>query len=326
MKTEYAGWLNSFQRELGYKKSIVLYGNLNDLYYNHIEDRADQFISYIIKVLKKKGFSRIILWDRFQGIDYTFIRKDEMSALQEIDTVQQSGEDYDLGEGKNCNTNTAPSLQNPEDFFPFAYQILTKKQSIKTAIVLDYSTFLFGNSNSLSEVERNWMIILNKAIRNIEFSTEVNTLKEFNNQLLFLTQNLGLIPPVYYQGTPTISTIHVPKPSRIERKMFIERNWDKFLFKATSKDPSLLKEDFIDATDSFSLTEIQQLIKLSRQNTEELSPENLINLYRFGEKTSPWEELSKSKLSQIKVILQKRVKGQDQAIEKIKKVILRAYT
>lgn len=83
----------------------------------------------------------------------------------------------------------------------------------------------------------------------------------------------------------------------------------------------------IDALDGFTLREIAQIMKLSRQlNDEPMSFEKLINLFKYGEKVSPWEELSREKLLQIEERLGERVKGQDAAIAKVKDVIIRAYT
>ena len=54
--------------------------------------------------------------------------------------------------------------------------------------------------------------------------------------------------------------------------------------------------------------------------------EKLLNLYRYGEKISPWEELSYDKLKTIVATLKQRVKGQDDAVKKVRDVIIRAYT
>ena len=86
------------------------------------------------------------------------------------------------------------------------------------------------------------------------------------------------------------------------------------------------KDDLIDALDGFSLKDIAQMMKLSRQMSERISFEKLINLFKYGEKVSPWEELSKDKLKRIEEELGKRVKGQADAISKVKDVIIRAYT
>lgn len=69
-------------------------------------------------------------------------------------------------------------------------------------------------------------------------------------------------------------------------------------------------------------------MKLSRSNDDKelLSCEKLINLYKYGEKVSPWEELSREKLEKVKERLEERVKGQSEAIAKIKDVLIRAFT
>ncbi|MBI4659768.1 MAG: ATP-dependent Clp protease ATP-binding subunit, partial [Verrucomicrobia bacterium] len=78
--------------------------------------------------------------------------------------------------------------------------------------------------------------------------------------------------------------------------------------------------------DGFTLRDMQQVCKLSHQTSEALTFAKLVNLYKYGEKTSPWEELSKEKLDKIKDELRKRVKGQDEAIGKVRNVIIRAFT
>ena len=68
-------------------------------------------------------------------------------------------------------------------------------------------------------------------------------------------------------------------------------------------------------------------MKLSRlPDSGKMTFEKLINLYKYGEKISPWEELSKEKLQTLAESLSARVKGQDSAVAKAKAVILRAYT
>ena len=85
--------------------------------------------------------------------------------------------------------------------------------------------------------------------------------------------------------------------------------------------------DFVDATDGFSIRDLIQLARLSQQTVEPpLTPEKIINLYRYGEQKSPWEDLSREKLRVIAEKLQERVKGQDYAVNKVKQAIIRAYS
>jgi ATP-dependent Clp protease ATP-binding subunit ClpA len=82
----------------------------------------------------------------------------------------------------------------------------------------------------------------------------------------------------------------------------------------------------VDALDGSTLRDIQQMARLSRQVKETLTPEKLVNLYRYGEKISPWESLHRAKLATLQDRLRARVKGQDEAIQKVRDVIIRAYT
>src|SRR5262249_720312 len=75
-----------------------------------------------------------------------------------------------------------------------------------------------------------------------------------------------------------------------------------------------------------SMRDLQHLVRLSRQSGEALTPDQLINLYKYGEQKSPWEDLNRSKLVTLEAALGKRVKGQAEAIDKVRTVIIRAYT
>ena len=148
---------------------------------------------------------------------------------------------------------------------------------------------------------------------------------EVGNIVILVTKNNALIPPAFYLNNPLVSSVNIPFPARRERETFVSENKNCLRISQNLDDKKIF-DDLIDALDGFSLKEIAQLMKLSRQNAETMSFEKLINLYKYGEKVSPWEELSKEKLSEAEERLSARVKGQSQAIEKVKDVIIRAYT
>jgi ATP-dependent Clp protease ATP-binding subunit ClpA len=76
-------------------------------------------------------------------------------------------------------------------------------------------------------------------------------------------------------------------------------------------------------SDNLRTADLIQILKLAQKN-KDLSPEQLFNLYRFGEKRSPWEDLSYDKLCNVKSILKKRVIGQDHAIDHVETTIIKA--
>lgn len=320
-------WLEHFSRDIGYKSSVIVFGNTSDIMLNPKNfGKYDRVINTLISYVRDKGYKQIVKWDRVDGIDYSV--SDEIMNVNVGNTASQQSNDYDLGEDFDTSFTSQQGncYKNPDEFFPYMLSII-KNNSNKTAFVLDYSDYLFGNANSLSEKERNYLAILGKSL---EASQSYNLLdSEFasvGNIVIIVAKNNAMIPPAFYLNNSMVSSVNVPLPGHREREHFIETNMACLNISQNIMSDKNIEDDLIDALDGFTLKEIAQMMKLSRQMPEKLSFEKLINLFKYGEKVSPWEELSKDKIARIEDELSKRVKGQNAAISKVKDVIIRAYT
>lgn len=320
-------WLEHFSRDIGYKSSVIVFGNTSDIMLNPKNfGKYDRVINTLISYVRDKGYKQIVKWDRVDGIDYSV--SDEIMNVNVGNTASQQSNDYDLGEDFDTSFTSQQGncYKNPDEFFPYMLSII-KNNSNKTAFVLDYSDYLFGNANSLSEKERNYLAILGKSL---EASQSYNLLdSEFasvGNIVIIVVKNNAMIPPAFYLNNSMVSSVNVPLPGHREREHFIETNMACLNISQNIMSDKNIEDDLIDALDGFTLKEIAQMMKLSRQMPEKLSFEKLINLFKYGEKVSPWEELSKDKIARIEDELSKRVKGQNAAISKVKDVIIRAYT
>lgn len=322
-------WLERFSRDIGYKSSVIVFGNTSDIMLNPKNSgKYDKVINTIIAYVRDKGYRQIVKWDRVDGIDHSV--SDEIISINDSNnTPQQSNDsDYDLGEDFDINpaSQQGNCYKNPDEFFPYMLNVI-KNGSNKTAFILDYSDYLFGNANSLSEKERDYLATLGKTL---DASQSYNLLdSEFaavGNIVIIVAKNNAMIPPAFYLNNSMVSSVNVPLPGHKEREHFIETNTACLNIIQNIMANKNAKDDLIDALDGFTLKDIAQMMKLSRQMPEKLSFEKLINLFKYGEKVSPWEELSKDKIERIEDELSKRVKGQDAAISKVKDVIIRAYT
>lgn len=320
-------WLEHFSRDIGYKSSVIVFGNTSDIMLNPKNyGKYDKVINTLIAYIRDKGYKQIVKWDRVDGIDYSV--SDEIMNANVDNITSPRSNDYDLGEDFDTSFTSQQGncYKNPDEFFPYMLSII-KNNSNKTAFVLDYSDYLFGNANSLSEKERNYLAILGKAL---EASQSYNLLdSEFasvGNIVIIVAKNNAMIPPAFYLNNSMVSSVNVPLPGHREREHFIETNMACLNISQNIMSDKNIEDDLIDVLDGFTLKEIAQMMKLSRQMPEKLSFEKLINLFKYGEKVSPWEELSKDKITRIEDELSKRVKGQNVAISKVKEVIIRAYT
>ena len=326
-------WLENFGRQAGIRRGIFLHGDVLDVRYCQSTKQYRSILDIVTQALKNKGFEQVVVWDRFSGVEN--IKLDAWNSLVREATLGSaaatpSSNDYDMGEISTAasESSTGVSSPNAEDFLAVVYHHMVNPKKSRCAFVLDWSQYLFGNANSLSEQERQLLLIVSKAIRNAPMQLDdADSLSKPTNLIVLLCSKLGAIPSTLYQGNPAVEEIIVPSPGRLERENFVKRTIDKWRLRSTPKPGEMAFTDFVDALDGTSLRDIQQLVKLSRQSQgEALTFERLVNLYKYGEQKSPWEDLSRSKLTTIRENLEKRVKGQDDAVNKVAGVIIRAFT
>lgn len=320
-------WLGRFKREAGIKSAVILSGNTSDIMRNPQNNGVYQpVLQVVIDTLRSCKYTSIIKWDRVDGVDPSL--SDPVILLNTPPAA--SSDTYDLGDDlSDTSGSSTPAYRDPDEFFPYLLDLI-RHGTGKTAFILDYSDYLFGNANSLSEKERNYLATLGKALQLGHSYDMLSTAEEAGNIVVLVTKNSASIPPSFYLNNPLVSTINIPLPGHTEREMFVKANLSLLRIDQDLTHDITLMADFIDALDGFTLCETAQLFRLSRplasNSDSRMTFEKLINLYKYGEKTSPWEELSKEKLTQLEERLGQRVKGQNEAIRKVKDVIIRAYT
>ena len=321
-------WLVNLARQAKLRRGLVVSGNVIDLVFDQ-KGASQPFKEVLTNTFDNLGFKHVVHYSRVGGIsgisdsDWNDLQSSFVSQAEAID-----GDDYDFGE----EDNKTPPVQGgqteltPSDFFAVAQRIMLNNEAPKVAFVLDWSNFLFGQVNALSEQERGWLTQLSQNLRD---STDQMSLKEIDkvqSLMVFVCQGMNQLPPQFTTGNPQFTEVVVPLPNRHDRQKAIlglsaSFNLDKQL---TPKSRAL--EDFVDLTDSLTLREINQLARLSRQDEQPLSLDALVSLYRYGKKESPWEQLNYEKLKDVETILKLRVKGQDEAIKLVRKVLVRAFT
>ena len=98
----------------------------------------------------------------------------------------------------------------------------------------------------------------------------------------------------------------------------------EFDLKSGKEDGRVLHQ-LAEITDGMSLVDLRNLAALSRQgDNEQLDIPSLVNLYRL-EKESPWTQLDEQRVSQAGDIIRQRVKGQDEAVDRVVTMIIRAF-
>ncbi|AGR40856.1 AAA family ATPase [Spiroplasma taiwanense] len=309
--------LNQLKNLIGIKKAIIVEGNIDDIY--EYKGRYINIHEIIFNIFDEKKYSDKFIFDQNSGL-----RGSKFSNLLLNDNQisnQQSLNDFEELFSDNTQSSSEDSIKfkKPIDFFSILNKNLNRIDNKKIVFLADYTNFVFAD-NSLELEDRIVLTEFSKSLKESEFS--ISKIDELSNCIIFLTKKINQLPPNLYLDNPEILILTIPKPNREERREFLSTL--KSLISVT--DISLEFENIVDATEGWTLKELSHFVKFSCNFAQPITFNKLFNIYNYGEKISPWEELSYEKMLSIKDVLSSKVIGQEDAISKVIKIIYKAYT
>lgn len=313
---------NRLKREIGIKRCIIIDGNVGDVYLNEKKQIVD-LKTYLMDMLKNMEYDDVLYWDRVEGLD------GDITRLSVIDDVEVEGEAYsfdddDEQQSQNEQKTGSGQFKEPSEIFNIVFKNL-KKPNRKTAFVLNWADYLFTAGGQLPPYERELLTLLGKAVKDkkVEYlSAEVN-----DSTVILITSKLAMFPISFYQANPEVACVTLSRPDRIERERMLEKIESGFDVKLKPGESLMTcdkKNEYVDMLDDFTNREIIQMARLSRKEGK-MPFEQLYLLFKYGEKDNPWEKLDYNAVKNIKKILSERVVGQEEAIEKVEKVVVKAY-
>lgn len=325
MSTPATQWHTTFDREVRVRRGVVLFGNVRDITRDPQGRRGQMpVIEAAVDVLKTAGYRQVVRWDRVNGVQGVTPAqwRDIVAASTPTPSAQPEGEEYDAGRRSSRSSNARIATDAVEFLNVVAAAVQSDAQE-PPAFVLDWTEYLFGEPNSLPAAERDWLTLLGKATRDVPLLA--NGPGGRTPIVVLVCNGLAVLPPALYVNNPDWAAVSVPLPSRAQREEAILALGSS-LRVATPITPNTRGlTDLVDALDGLTIKDIHNLASLSALDGS-LSAESLVSLYKFGEHTSPWEQLNREKLRTTTQTLTERVKGQDRAIEAVNKVLIRAYT
>ena len=342
----YPEWLQTTLREAAIKQILILDGNVQDIFYDPQQRQYVTLPELLARMLgqgQALGFSITGVWDQIDGLRFgdKQTRERFQNALGGTTARANSPANkrtYDMGsQGPQPAASSGRLYPDPADLLAAIRQVFDNENE-RPAFIMDHTQYMVSQPDHPDQNERNWILQLKKSITDASsVAMNSDTLRRNRGLMVLLTANLGNIPPSLYQADPRVKLISVPTPSRPQRKEFFSRHMDdlrcqrpKSSCQSQQAAPAMvgreeLTDILADSTDQFKMIDLRQLLSLSLTTESALPPEKLLNLYRFGDQSSPWEELSEDKLRNVDQILKQRVIGQDQAVAHAATMMIRAY-
>lgn len=298
------------------KQICIITGNVDDIIlpkflgvdWNTSDLNIFTMPHYLMKILEELDFHDVQYFHPTLGI----------LSNENIDTV------------KNFNLNPT---ENNFNNFSLSTFISKMKQEItllqqddisrqKKVYIIDFAEILLSYTNmdmtatKISEIISCFMSLADRKIKSY---------LDFPYKLILICRNKNLLNQFFTNKNSEILFHNIPKPNVNERMQFISTFKDLFNF---SNGYDLLDVNELDnatmLTSDFTFREIFQMIRINDYYTVD-NFKSLYNLVTFDKKESEWEKFNNSKLKSLTNFLKERVKGQDEAIEQIKKTIIKSY-
>jgi energy-coupling factor transporter ATP-binding protein EcfA2 len=316
-------WLQELKRFQSLKSVIFLYGNIYDAFHfpnNYREASSESSLKFgkynnLNQLLEAyflaEGFSLIANFDVVDGLHVA--SRDEINVGNLVNKLglsdlNSNAERYIEG-SKNRKPDDAMSL----------FRLLIGNGRALSVGIINFASHLTSSPNALEENAKPLFIKLIKAAQ------ESRIIGNQRNLLILICDKLNDIPAWVLLENPLTKGIEIHRPNREERMLFFQQQSKRFFQEGETPDFENMGRIFPDLTEDFTNQELYNLLAISILERIHLNKMKvIIDLYKYGLRENPWEQLDDERVAQAESYLKRRVLGQDKAVSKAVEIIRRA--
>lgn len=336
MKNIVPKWEREVRSFIGIKQGIILEGNVYDEYpifeYLLHEDQPElldmETLDQTILSLVSQEDTDVVFFDPVLG--FYSCEEDIEQQRQVLSRLFEGYGANETIENYGCTVCMMPSSSQGHrrgnvdtDKYIWMSEIIRRSMDSQDnrniVFVMKFASRL--DSCNLREAEANQMFMNLMAA-----TTDVQSSKINCNSLLFVVDKYNDIPAWLYLNNPNVRTVSIALPDRMTRKLYLESLCGKLMgYQTLSEEDNESGKRFIAETEGLQLKEMHQILQLAYRKA--IPPKDInkaFREYKYGVSDNPWENLENDILTHIEDNLQKRVKGQEEAVKKVKTVVTRA--
>ena len=323
-------WHRELELFSGIKPLLILEGNVLDQYRYPVDGSVgrDEIIPlsrYLHTYFSDNGYDQVVFYSNLYG----FMSPYDPSMLERFAamTNTEAKEGAIPAEFKGNSADTAPNV----------IRRAMAQRSSATVTVLEMASHYITTPERMDQQDVNSFNILMQSALSASWVRTTHGKKQ--NLLLILVNKLNDLPAWFYLNNPVCKILVLEAPDREERRrMMTGTNFASFFSGAVYRtdmpyylehedELNRIKDRFVGLTEGMSFTELDEMRLLCKK--EELPIRDLcsvVDLYKYGIKENPWSRLNVRSLKTAKQDFEKRIKGQDTALERTLDVVKRAVT
>lgn len=309
-----AVWQENLKRLLNQKEVLILHGNVRDTAYIKRDGTLVPGLTDLIREIGRElKYQREIFWGVFfdhEGKGYS-----PMWSLERIEPMKEGSE-----EDSEREIKTTGSQERDVVVLTRWLKDEVKDVSQKTIFVINYIDKITPYSQRGAYPKDTALLItlIQKIIENIAE----------NNRLIMIALQDTMLPLEYYTNSPRVAVMEIPLPDKNERKIYFFKHLSTLNL---PRDQTDLLSNITDGLYARDLENILRDVIKEKPQLSELSQtilRKIVNRYRIGTEEDPWAGLplsgEKGLLDSVRGWFQKRIIGQEHAIEEVVRAIKKA--
>ncbi len=310
-------WLRDFMRYLPLKSQFVLSGNILDFQAYEVAPGTVSTVSLqaaVARELYANGYRDVLTVDRITEpalLSRTGARQTAAGVLTRLGCEVELSADMRLDQIGRILEKVINSGDEP------------------TAIIVDFASRLSTRIDLLSPEEHAFFARAHFHSCMARVRPVGSDGKPFFNTVVWIVDKEGDLPDWMLLGNPKIRHIPITRPDHLIRLAVVPGLLQSLLggVQASAQDFCRAESEFVDQTEGLLLADLQAITQLGRNERlrfDQIS--DAVRRYKVGVTEDPWRKIDRKKIRNAREEIQKRVKGQDHAVEHLLDLIKRGIT
>lgn len=323
-------WHKELELFSAIKPLLILEGNVLDQYRYPVkgsipEDDLVPLSRYLHGFFTDNGYDQVVFYSNLIGFMNPYAPGMVSRYAHLTGSAAQQG--VIPAEFKGNKADTAPNV----------IRRAMAQQQAATVTILELASHYITTPERMDQQDVNSFNLLMQSA--LSAATVRTPMGRRQNLLILLVAKLNDLPTWFYLNNPVCKVIRLEAPDREERKRLISGSAFATFFDSTVYRTDMpyyaehpdelerLRDKFVARTEGMTFTELDAMRRLSKQEATPIRDLcQVVDLYKYGIRENPWETLSLDKLRHAKEDFEKRIKGQNAALERTLDVVKRAVT
>jgi len=334
---EWPKWRQDLEVYQNLKSAFIMQGNVHDLQV-WVDEQA-QYCSpktlnnYMYDFLKEKGYDIVVFYNKIDGF-FNLRCQADAEAFRDLPMLLKQQPGYNRQDSGRCDDTPSRLTVDPrnEDLTALeqaadCIRIAMGNSAVPVAVVYDLANIAITSADMPSEAEQSALARLLLASKNTAEATSSKTGRLLKNCVYYIVEKANDFPAWFYLNNPYTKTITICKCDKELRRSFIVSNRFNFCDyeELSPEEQEKAVETMAGLTEGFSTSDLLNFLNMCYDKQFPIrNAKKAVDYYKFGIVESHWDELDKDVIRDFPRLLQKRVKGQDEAVRRASEILQRA--